>query len=77
MFGLSIGITFISYFLNTLSDMNEKVEFLKYISVYALADMRNVMLDVRINPVFIVICVVVSVMMLLLTIYRYDRKELV
>lgn len=77
MFGLSIGVTFISYFLNVLSDMNESVEFLKYISVYTLADVRNVITDVKINPVCVVISVGLTTVLLLLTMYRYERKELV
>lgn len=77
IFGLSIGITFISYFLNVISDMNESVEALKYISVYTLADVRSVITDVKINPVYILISLVIAVLMLVLTLYRYERKELI
>ena len=77
MYGLSIGITFISYFLNVLSDMNESVEVFKYISVYTLADVRNVITDEKIRPIFILISVVLSALMLSLTLYRYQKKELV
>ncbi len=77
MFGLSIGITFVSYFLSVVSDMNESVEKLKYLSVYTLADVRNVITDVKINPVCILISIVIAVIMLFLTLYRYEKKELV
>lgn len=77
MFGLSIGITFISYFLNVLSDMNESVEAFKYISIYSLADVRNVITDVKLNPICICLSVVISAVLLVLTLYRYEKKELV
>lgn len=77
MFGLSIGITFISYFLNVVSDMDESVEALKYLSIYTLADVRNVITKVKINPVCVSISIGIAVLMLILTLYRYEKKELV
>lgn len=77
MFGLSIGITFISYVLNVVSDMDESVEGLKYISLYTLADVRNVITEVSINPLFVVISIGLSAILLMLTLHRYEKKELV
>jgi len=77
MFGLSIGITFGCYFLNVLSDMDESIEALKYISVYTLADVRNVITDVKLNPACVALSVGISAVLLLLTVCRYERKELV
>lgn len=77
MFGLSIGITFISYVLNAVSEMAESVDALKYISVYSLADIRKVITEGRINPLFAVISVVLCALFLMLTLRRYERKELV
>lgn len=77
MFGLSIGITFVSYFLNVMSDMDESIQAVKYISVFTLADVRNVITDVKINPLYIGISIGISALMLLFTLYRYERKELV
>lgn len=77
MFGFSIGVTFISYVLNVVSDMNESVEGLKYVSIYTLADVRNVITDEKINPVCVLIAIGLSVLMLVLTLCRYEKKELV
>jgi hypothetical protein len=77
MFGLCIGITFISYFLNAFSAMNESTEALKYMSVYTLSDVRNIITEVEINPVYIGISIGISAIMLLLTLYRYEKKELI
>lgn len=76
MFGISLGIVFISYILNMLSSISESVEFLKYLSVFTLADIRNVMLDVAIDPVMVIISIGLSVVFLILTIMHYNRKEL-
>lgn len=77
MFGLSIGLTFISYVLNVISDMNESVESLKYLSVYTLADIRNVITQVRIQPLCIAVSILLSAALLALTLRRYEEKELV
>lgn len=77
MLGLSLGIVMISYILQTLSAMSESVEFLKYFSVFTLADIRNVILENSINPIIIIISVLLSIILYILTIINYDRKELV
>lgn len=76
IFGLSIGVAFVSYILNVMSDMNESIESLKYLSVYTLADIRNVITEVQIKPICVVLSIVISALMLLLTLYRYEKKEL-
>ena len=53
--GISLGIVFISYFLNIISEMSESTEFLKYISIFTLSDIRNVITDVAINPLMAIL----------------------
>lgn len=77
MLGISLGIVFISYLLHTLSSLSEEVEFLKYVSVFTLADIRNVISDVSINPIMVVITVLLSILFLVFTVIRYNKKELV
>ena len=73
--GLGLGIVFISYIVNTLSTISTNVEFLKYFSVFTLADIRNVMLDITINPIMIFITIIVSILFFILTLRRYNKKE--
>jgi len=75
--GLSLGIVFISYFLNIISEMSESTEFLKYISIFTLSDIRNVITDVAINPLMAILSVVITAIFIILTIMHYDKKELV
>ena len=75
--GISLGIVFASYFLNIISEMSESTEFLKYISVFTLADIRNVIINVSINSVMVALSIGITAVFMILAIIRYDRKELV
>ena len=75
--GISLAIVFISYFLQIISEISEKTEFLKYISIFTLADIRNVITNITINPLMILLTVLLIVLLLSLTIVNYNKKELV
>ena len=75
--GISLGIVFASYFLNVISEMGESTEFLKYISIFTLADIRNVIINVSINPLMIVLTIGITAIFMILTAIRYEKKELV
>ncbi len=75
MLGLSLGIVFISYILNALSGIADKVEFLKYFSIFTLADVRNVILDISINPVIIIITIALIIGLLIGAIVNYEKKD--
>jgi ABC-2 type transport system permease protein len=77
MIGISMGIVMVSYMLQIIATMFEDLEFLKYLSTFSLADMRNVITEGVINPITIVITIVASIILYLVTLFRYDRKELV
>ena len=75
--GISLGIVFASYFLKIISEMGENIEFLKYISIFTLADIRNVIVNVTINPLMIGLAIEITAMLIILTIIRYEKKELI
>lgn len=75
--GISLGIVFASYFLQIISELSKETEFLKYASVFTLADIRNVIINVSINPWMIIIAVILSIIFVCLTLVHYDKKELV
>ena len=75
--GISLGIVFVSYFLNVISEMGESTEFLKYISIFTLTDIRNVIVNVSINPLMVVLAIGITAIFMLLTMMRYNKKELV
>ena len=77
MLGISLGIVFASYFLNIISEMGESTEFLKYISIFTLADIRNVIINVSINPLMVLLSIMITFIFIVLTIMHYEKKELV
>lgn len=76
-FGISLGIVFISYILQVISSMTESVEFLKYFSIFTLADIRNVISNIEINPIIPILSLVLSLVLFVLILLRYNKKELV
>lgn len=77
MFGISLGIVFASYFLNIIAEMGESTEFLKYISIFTLSDIRNVIMNVSINPLMVLLAIIITFIFVTLTIIHYEKKELV
>ena len=75
--GISLGIVFASYFLQILAELSKEVEFLKYITPFTLADTRNIISNSTINPICIIISLLLTVSLLILSVYRYNKKELV
>ena len=75
--GISLGIVFASYFLKIISDMGESTEFLKYISIFTLADIRNVIVNISINPLMVVLAVGITTILMILIVIRYEKKELI
>ena len=75
--GIGLGIVFIFYVLSVLSEITSKVEFLKYFTIYTLADVRNVIMDVSINPIMILISLGITIIFIIGTYLRYNKKELV
>ena len=75
--GISLGIVFISYLLSMLSEVSEKVEGLKYLSVYTLADVRHIIEFTSISIPCIVISIILSIVFITFSYIRYNKKELV
>ena len=74
---MSLGIVFLFYIINIISQISDKVEFIKYFSVYTLADTRNVMTNSSINLVNVVISLGITMVLIALSFARYNKKELV
>lgn len=77
MFGISLGLVFISYILQILSELGESTEFLKYLSIFTLADIRNVITNVAIDPIMVIVSISLTVLFITLTLIHYEKKELI
>ena len=76
-FGIGLGIAIVSYFIQVLAEMNEKTEYLKYFTVYTLSDIRNVIVNISINPIIVLISLFVTALFIVFSYIEYERKELV
>ena len=75
--GIGLGMVFIFYILNMLSELSDKVSYLKYFSIYTLADTRNVIMDVKMNPILILISFAITIFFIILSYIKYQKKELI
>ena len=75
--GFSLGLVFLFYLFNVLSELSNKVEFLKYFSIYTLADTRNVISKIKINPAVASISLIITIIFISLSYIRYTKKELI
>lgn len=73
--GISLMLVFVSYFLEVLSELSENIEFLKYASVFSLADIRNVITNTQINPLMIILSFLLTSIFIFLTLKNYNKKE--
>jgi len=76
-FGLGLGVALCSYFLQILADLSSVTEFFKYFTVYTLADVRNVIVNVSINPLMVIISIIITVLFILWALVKYENKELI
>jgi len=75
-FGIGLGVALLSYFLQILSEMNEVTEFFKYFTVYTLADIRNVIVGISINPIMVITSIFITIIFIAASYLRYNKKEL-
>ncbi len=74
---ISLAIVFFSYVLVTIAEINDKVNFVKYFSVYTLADTRGVITNNYINKYCIILSIIITIVLVILSLIRYNKKELV
>ena len=77
MTGISLAVVMISYVLQIISTIAESADFLKYFSIFTLADTRNIITEQTINPVMVIITVMIALFCLLTALFYYQKKELV
>ena len=75
--GIILGLVFFFYLLSVLSELSEKVEFLKYLSIYTLASTRDIIKDITISPLVILISMAITIIFIGCSYMRYSKKELV
>ena len=75
--GISLGLVFLFYIISVLSELSDKVSFLKYFTINTLADTRNVISNIEINPIMVIISLLITIIFIIFSYIRYNKKELV
>lgn len=70
------GVPVIFFVLKMISEISEKVEFLKYFSIYSLVDLDKIMSDGTYTMIVCIILVVVAALLYGSAIYIFNRRSL-
>lgn len=73
--GLSLGIVFGSYIISILSNLSDKLEFLSYISPFEYVNIRWLINNGSIEPVYMILSFFLIIILLFGTFYNYNKKE--
>lgn len=76
VFPLSLGIILSMFFIGIASTLSEKTQDLKYITPFKYVDSGDLILDKRIEGVYLVIMLVVVVVCISMTYILYNRKNI-
>ena len=75
--GLSFAVVFGSYFLQMISTLSDKYDFLKYFSVFTICDTRSIIESGAPNTAAMIVASVLFILFAALSYIRYNKKELV
>ncbi|MDD4734122.1 MAG: ABC transporter permease subunit [Bacilli bacterium] len=75
--GIGLAVVFISFFIQMISMMGKKIEWFKYLSFHTLSDSRNIIKTAEMDYRFLIISMFLSLMFIILTYVKYNKKELV
>lgn len=76
MWTIAIGFVFLSYILQMLATLSDKVSFLKYLSVFELASARDIITNGSLSWAVVGIAFLVMIIAISGTYLHYNRKEL-
>ena len=74
--GVGLGITFILYFMNLISNITEKAKGLKYITPFAYCDGSTVVTDLKIDAVKVAIGMVICAVGIVAAYVKYTKKDI-
>ena len=73
---ISTGILLITYILSIAIDLNENIEYMKYLSPFKYFEAKNVMFGGGLDPVFVVLSVVMIGVLTMGTFVFYNKRDL-
>ena len=74
--GVGLGVTFMLYFMNLISNITEKAEGLKYITPFAYCDGATIVSELKIDAVKVVIGMIICAAGLTAAYLKYTKKDI-
>lgn len=74
--GIGMGIALILYFLNLLSNLIPKVEFIKYITPFSYTDASKIITDLSIEPKYLFAGCLLAAAGIAAGFFQYNRKDI-
>ena len=74
--GVGLGVTFMLYFMNLISNITEKAEGLKYITPFAYCDGATIVSELKIDAVKVVIGMIICTAGITAAYLKYTKKDI-
>lgn len=74
--GVGLGVTFMLYFMNLISNITEKAEGLKYITPFAYCDGATIVSELKIDAVKVVIGMIICAAGIAAAYLKYTKKDI-
>lgn len=74
--GIGLGISFLMYFLNILSNITKNAEFLKYISAFSYTDGAKILANNSLNTNYLLVGIAFTLLGVLSAFIKYNKKDI-
>jgi ABC-2 type transport system permease protein len=71
----SAFVLFVAYLLSMLIDMNNKLDYLQYITPFKYFEAKNIMADNSFSPVFVMLSLLIMTVLLRVTYSYYQKRD--
>lgn len=72
----AVAIILVTYFLSVMAEMNEKLDFLKYVSPFKYYDAAKLFVDGRMEPISLVLSAIIIVVCIGFAYWIYNKRDL-
>jgi ABC-2 type transport system permease protein len=73
---LATGILLLTYMLSIAIDLNENIDGMKYFTPFKYFEAKNLMVGSGLEPIYIIISVILTALLLVVTFTSYKKKDL-
>lgn len=74
--GIGLGLAITLYFINIFANISESVNGFKYLTPFSYADSGTIFVEGTINKSYLLVGVIVCVLSLVLSLYKYNKKDI-